>query len=295
MSMFRIGTYLFSLICLLAIPGRNAAGAESALEILIVDGRNNHDWRSTTPYMQKILEETGLFKVDVATAPLSGQQSLEDFKPKFSEYDAVLMNYNGNENWPDETRKAFEDYMANGGGLVIVHAADNSFPKWDAYNEMIGLGGWGGRNEKSGPMIRYRDGKVVRDDTPGRGGTHGPQRPYRIDIRDADHPITSGLPTKWMHSKDELYSKLRGPARNLTLLATAKSKKTNEHEPALFTIEYGEGRVFHTVLGHSVNAGMTCVGFIVTLQRGTEWAATGNVTQDVPDDFPGAEQVSIRD
>lgn len=287
-----IHTMALLIISLMVV--NSAPAAEPELKVLIVDGRNNHDWRSTTPHMKKLLEETGMFSVDVATAPIKGQQSLEDFKPEFSEYDAILMNYNGNKNWPKETRKAFEKYVSNGGGVVIVHAADNAFPNWEEYNEMIGLGGWGGRNEKSGPMVRYRDGEVVLDDSPGAGGTHGPQRPYLVEIRDNDHPITEGLPEKWMHSKDELYSKLRGPAKNLTVLATAKSKKTNEHEPALFTIDYGKGRIFHTVLGHSVEAGMKCVGFIATLQRGTEWAATGEVTQDVPADFPDAREISIR-
>jgi type 1 glutamine amidotransferase len=51
--------------------------------------------------------------------------------------------------------------------------------------------------------------------------------------------------------------------------------------------------VFHTTLGHDV-AAMQCVGFIATLQRGAEWAATGNVTQKVPNDFPTADRVSLR-
>jgi type 1 glutamine amidotransferase len=106
-----------------------------------------------------------------------------------------------------------------------------------------------------------------------------------------------GLPAAWMQSTDELYDRLRGPAENLTLLATAysdpKQKGTGENEPALFTLRYGKGRVFHTILGHDVPA-MRSVGFIVTYQRGAEWAATGKVTQKVPADFPTADKVSER-
>jgi len=222
---------------------------------------------------------------------------MANFKPEFGKYDVIVANYTGDE-WPEETQRALTTYMENGGGLVIFHAADNAFPKWKQWNEMIALGGWGGRDEKSGPMVRYRDGKVVLDTSPGRGGTHGPQHAFQVTNRERHHAIVAGLPVKWMHAKDELYSKLRGPAKNMTVLATAYAdpaqKGTGEHEPVLFTVRYGKGRVFHTVLGHAPEQ-MRCVGFIVTLQRGTEWAATGRVTQvEVPDDCPTADAVSLR-
>jgi len=265
-----------------------AHGAQ--LKALIVDGQNNHNWKATTPVMKKQLEETGLFEVHVATSPPKGKD-ISSFKPDFATYNVVVSNYNGAE-WPAETKQAFVDYMKGGGGLVIVHAADNSFGKWKEYNEMIGVGGWGGRNEKSGPYLRWREGKIVRDTTKGRGGSHGVQHPFPIDVRVPDHPVTAGLPPKFMHSKEELYHSLRGPAKNITVLATALSPKdkrgSGEHEPVLMAIAYGEGRVFHTVLGHSA-AQMKSVAWIVTFQRGTEWAATGKVTQKLPADFPGPD------
>jgi len=271
-------------------------GQAAPLPTLIIDGQNNHDWKNTTPVMQKALEATGLFTVEVTTAPGGKGPDLEAFKPEFAKYKVLVMNYNG-AMWGDATQKAFKQYVADGGGLVVVHAADNSFGQWPAYNEMIGVGGWGGRNDKSGPYLRWRDGKQVLDDKPGNAGHHGQQHPFVLETRAPTHPIMAGLPTKWLHAQDELYDFMRGPAKNATILATSfadpKFGGSGENEPQLMVINYGKGRVFHTMIGHGVEA-MKCVGFIVTLQRGTEWAATGKVTQKVPADFPKEDAVSLR-
>lgn len=273
------------------------AAAAAPIKALIVDGRMNksHNGPETTAILRQALEETGLFTVDTATAPPVGQD-LSGFRPDFEAYRLVVVNYDGEE-WPEETRRAFVEYVRGGGGVLIQHSADNAFPDWPEFNEMAGVGGWGGRTEKHGPMVRWRDGKVVLDHTPGRGGSHGPQHEFQITVRTPDHPIVRGLPPVFMHSADELYNSLRGPAKNLTVLATAYSPKeqrgTGEHEPILMTIRYGKGRVFHTVLGHGAPQ-MRSVAFIVTLQRGAEWAATGRVTQKVPADFPGPDKPGVR-
>jgi type 1 glutamine amidotransferase len=285
----------FSALAIWAVMAA-VAWAAPPYKALIVDGQNGHDWKATTPVLKKLLEETGLFAVDVATSPAKGQD-MSGFKPDFAAYDLVVSNYQGDA-WPEETKKALVDYVKGGGGLLVYHFACAAFPDWPEWNEMIGLGGWGGRNEKSGPYLRLRDGKWVEDMTPGKGGGHGPAQPFQIVVREPNHPITQGLPPKFMHVTDELYGWLRGPAKNVTVLASAFAPKekggSDEQEPLLFTIAYGKGRVFQNALGHTPEQ-LKSVAFIVTFQRGAEWAATGKVTQKVPDDFPGPDEASVRE
>ncbi len=263
-----------------------SASAVDKAKILIVDGQNNHNWRGTTPVLKAVLEKTGPFEVAVSTTPEANapKQAWGAWRPVFKDFGAVLSNYNG-EDWPPEVKAAFVDYIRNGGGLIVFHAADNSFPGWREYNEMIGVGGWGGRDERSGPRLYWEDGKIVRDTTPGAAGHHGQAHEYLVQIRLPQHVIVKGLPLQWLHSVDELYDSLRGPAQNLGVIATAYSAPekggTGRHEPVLMAISYGRGRVFHDALGHDV-ASLQDTGFQITLARGCEWAATGKVTLPAP-------------
>ncbi|MBK7712465.1 MAG: ThuA domain-containing protein [Bacteroidales bacterium] len=278
----------------------SSCNKESGYKTLIITGQNNHDWKTSSPILKQILDETGLFSSEVMITPDKGGD-MAAFNPDFSKYKLVVLDYNG-DSWSDKTNAAFLDFVRNGGGLVIYHAADNSFPGWKEYNEMIGLGGWGDRNEKDGPYVYYKNDQLVVDTAAGPGGTHGKRREFIVRTRVADHPVMKGLPARWFHGTDELYSLLRGPAKNMDILATAFADSaagggTMRDEPMLMAITFEKGRVFHTAMGHADEGGgpaMQCAGFIVTLQRGAEWAVTGNVTQEVPFDFPSAAGVVLR-
>ena len=270
---------------------------EKQIRVLLIDGQNNHDtWKEGSTLIRSELEATGLFKVEIARTPEAGQP-MESFKPDFSKYDVIVSNYNG-DLWPEATQKAFERFVHQGGGFVVVHAADNAFPDWKAYNQMTGIGGWNGRTEKHGPYLYINDkGETIRDLQPGPGGHHGPKHEFVVQVRDSQHPITRGMPEKWLHTRDELYDLMRGPAEQIEILMTAYSdpamQGTGRHEPSAMVIRYGKGRIFHTTMGHDPTA-MRCIGFITLLQRGTEWVATGKVTQKLPESFPTAAQTSSK-
>jgi type 1 glutamine amidotransferase len=289
-----------SLVCALSAPACSQA-AKEPIKTLIVTGQNNHNWPVSSVVIEQILENSGLFAADIAVSPERGGD-MAAFNPEFSDYDLVVMDYNGDP-WNDATNAKFLEYMKAGGGLVIYHAGNNSFRAWDEYSHMTALGGWEGRNETDGPYLYVVDGEIVTDPSPGHGGSHGPQHVFTLDAFDTAHPIMKGLPAHWKHASDELYDHMRGPANVASLLYTAYSAPdgggSGRNEPLIFTVDYGKARIFHTMLGHAGptpenNPAMQCTGFQVTLLRGCEWAATGKVTQPVPADFPTAETVSLR-
>lgn len=214
----------------------------------------------------------------------------------FSKYDAVLVNYNGPD-WPEKMRAGFVDYVKNGGGVMMVHAANNPFSHWDDYNEMIGFG-W--RNEKFGKVVSVVDGKLV-ESSEGKSG-HGSKHPFQITVQDQDHPVMRGFPQKWMHGRDELYHRMRGSAEGVRVLSSAWSDPnqggSGQHEPMTWAKDFGKGRVLVTSLGHFwpgdvKRDSLHCVGFQTVVARGMEFVATGEVTLEIPAQFPSADQTSI--
>ena len=300
------GTYRWFLVA--AVLGAAAlavcpASAAEKINVLIIDGQNNHDWKATTPPIKAMLEKTGRFNVDVLTSPPAPPKNADDaanaankaawekFKPDFSKYQVVLSNYCG-QPWPEDVQEAFEKFVADGGGFVCYHFAVAAFKEWGAYNQMIGMGwkdaefGEGLALDDSGKEVRRAKGEGAR-------GSHGPAHPFEVIVRDKDHPIMKGLPEKWQHTSDELYGSLRGPAKDMHILCTAFSVKDNDkqkagtemHEPMAWTVPFGKGRVFVTVLGHAVPE-TTAPDTAILLERGAEWAATGAVTIPAPTDIP---------
>jgi len=277
------------------------AFAQQPIKALLITGQNNHNWQVSHVVIKQILENSGLFTVDFAISPAKGGD-MSGFVVDFKPYSLVILDYNGDA-WPETTNSRFLEFVQNGGGVVVYHAADNAFANWPEFNKIIALGGWENRNENAGPYIYWEDGKIKKDTSPGVGGSHGKQHQYVLNLRDQQHPVIQGLPAQWKHAADELYDRMRGPGNVKDLLYTAFSEKdtggSGREEPLIFTVDYGKARIFHTMIGHAgrtpeENPAMQCTGFQVTLLRGSEWAATGAVTQKVPGDFPTKDTVAFR-
>jgi type 1 glutamine amidotransferase len=245
---------------------------ERQFKAVIVDGVNNHDWAAGTAAIKKILEGTKRFAVDVATFPNL---------PEFARYDVVINNFNGGHTntgtrWPKEAEQALTAYIRSGGGLVIFHAANNAFLNWPEYNAMIGLG-WRDPSFGKGIAIGADRQIIVIPQGQGLPPGHGPRHDFEIFVLDKDHPITRGLPDHWMHPSEQLTHGQHGPAEGLTILTYAVSEVSHQGEPMDWVRNYGKGRVYVTMLGHTwknePNPNLEDVNFQRLFAQGVEWAA----------------------
>jgi type 1 glutamine amidotransferase len=247
---------------------------KGAVRVLILSGRNNHDWRTSTPFLEKILNDTGRFDVRLEEEP--NGINADTLAP----YDVLVDDYCG-PRWPEVTEKAIEAFVRSGKGLVTVHAADYPFvgltvlganqvrttviePVWEEWKRLVGAFWVDQGGVKTGHHARYT---------------------FKLKWTDPQNPIVKGLDEDY-HATDEFYTNFGyAPDVKVNVIATAfddtKHGGAGKDEPVLMTLQYGQGRVFHTILGHDLTA-LVEPGFTVTFLRGTEWAATGKVTLPTP-------------
>lgn len=295
--------FLVVLIMGLVVLSSSQSGPkDQKIKVLIVDGFSNHDWKKTTDLIRGILEPTGKFTVSVSTSPPNKTApGWDKWRPKFQDYDVVIQNTNdigGGPSWPKEVQKSFEEYVHGGGGVFIFHSANNAFPNWPAYNDIIGLG-WRNKNQGVALTIENKDQKVETIPV-GEGGNtgHGP----RIDAvltRIGNHPIHQGFPKRWKTPGLEVYFFARGPAKNMEVLSYAFDPQTKKNWPIEWVVSYGKGRVYNSTFGHVWKndvqpASMRCAGMQTVLLRALQWLAHREITFPVPSDFPTENKLSVR-
>jgi uncharacterized protein len=219
-----------------------SAAQDRKVRVLLVTGQDypGHPWRQTAPALRVLLEEDPRMAVTVIEDP-----GMLD-SAALAGYDAVVLHFM---NWEQPApgaaaRENLRRRVSEGMGLVLVHFACGAWQDWPEFRNLAG---------------RVWDPKL----------THDPHGVFRVEITDAAHPITRGMPA--FDTRDELYSCLTGD-RPIHIIAAARSKVDGRDYPMAFVLDYGKGRVFHTVLGHDLEA-ITNPSVAQLLRRGCAWAA----------------------
>ncbi len=296
--------YMFAGMSFIPLPGCNSAqklaGKQKRIPLLIVDGFSNHDWKQTTAVTKWILEKSNLFTVDVTTVPPDSMQR-ESWQPDFKEYRVIVQNSNNlgqwHLKWPRQAEIKLEEYVKDGGGLYILHSANNAFPHWEEYEKMIGLG-W--RPRSFGYALEIDPNKNIVRIPPGEGSNTGHGARFNAIVQILNrHPVNENYPAAWQTANTEVYNFPRGVAENLTVLSYAyDSTGTQRQWPLEWLVSYGKGWVYNSSLGHLWKGDIyppayRCIGFQTTMIRVAEWLATGKVAYPLPADFPTKDTISL--
>lgn len=232
--------------------------------------------------LSDLLTEDG-FEVEIAYSPKQGED-MTSYNPDFELYDVVIMDYNG-DLWCQEMRDSFVDYLQDGGGLVLYHAANTTFRVWEEFDKIIGLGAFGGRGEQTeGYYTEWKDGQMIKYEDQGVVGHHGARHDFTIVCRNPDHPaVDPTLPLEAHQPFDEIYDRTKGPANIKDVLYTAYSETqtggTGKEEIVIFTVDYGKARIFNSMIGHAASdnpeecAAMHSEAFTKSFLAGARWAA----------------------
>jgi type 1 glutamine amidotransferase len=194
-------------------------------KVLIVTGIDypGHNWKRTTPVLAKAIAADERLSVSITEEP-------NDLRADtIADYDVIVLHFM---DWeaPDpgpEARANLKRLIKSGKGLVLVHFACGAFQQWPEFVELAG---------------RVWDPKL-------RG--HDPHGKFTVRIIDNKHPAMNAMTQ--FETVDELYTCLTGKTP-IKVLAEARSKADGKNYPMAFVLNYGKGRVFHSVLGHDVQA-----------------------------------------
>lgn len=239
------------LICGIAI----CPAQDTKINLLILSGSNNHEWKNTTPFLESLYSQSGLFEIEVTEKP-------DTLKPaNLIKFDVIVSNWNSwPENdlrWSSDLENALLDYVKAGGGFVTFHASSSAFYQWPEFKN-ISTAAW-------------------IDST-----WHGKKSATHVLIQNTKHPITNGMTgfyiedELWVNAEKNNSFKILGEATNAHI-----SEKGIANQSAIMVSDYGKGKIFHTILGHDVRT-MRNTGFQTLMLRGTEWASSGEVTQEIP-------------
>ena len=239
---------LIGLVLLSLAPASPAAATPKKINVLLVTGDDVgvHPWYEVSQAIRETLLAAGKFDVKVCEDP-----GVLDSAATLKRYDVIFLHlYNAKlPTLSDTAKQNLLDFVKGGKGFCVSHLSSASFKEWTEFQKLCGR-----------YWVMNKSG-------------HGPRSTFKVKIADKNHPITRGLED--FEADDELYAKLLGDTP-IQALVTADSDWSKQTEPLAFTLEYGQGRVFHETFGHDGKA-IRNPGVQKLIQRGTEWAATGKV------------------
>ncbi len=221
---------------------------------LILTGNDHpaHDWKAKTPVLKDIVETGTDIHMDVTTDPN------DLFEYNLDDYDLILLNYC---NWKDSSglgeraKNSFVKFLEEGGGLVVVHFANGAFhyslpeagtSDWTEYRKIV-------------PRVWDHEAE----------SGHDKYGEFTVEPTPVEHPITRGIGA--FKTMDELYFKQAGDI-TIEPLLHAKSKISGKYEPMAWTHTYGKGKIFQTVLGHSVES-LSTTEVQQIIRRGAVWVS----------------------
>ena len=254
----------FILICISTIPvfaithKDSSSPKEDLIKVLILSGKNNHEWQKTTPMLVRIFKESKRFTITFSDIPDTLTYST------LKKFQLVISNWN---TWPDnkirmnsQWERDFLRYVNEGGGVLSIHAGASSFYDWEPYHR-IGIGRWG---------------KETR---------HGPRTRGHIYNLDQGHPITMGMGSFYI--MDEIWENTDiYPGSKAIGSLTAKDEKDGHliDVSSIFVSQNGKGRCFFTTLGHDERALLNS-GLQTLLLRAGQWCAGKEVTIEIAGDL----------
>ncbi|MCX6334456.1 MAG: ThuA domain-containing protein, partial [Bacteroidia bacterium] len=195
--------YLTIIFIAMLVALMSACTSTDKIKTLIITGQgvDNLVWMTRSQAVQSILDDAGLFSTKIVITPPAGQD-MSKFNPNFSNYDLVVIDFEGDA-WPEKTVAALKQFVNEGGGVVRIHSKrDNGKP--------------------FPPSLSVSE-----------------RHDFEVHMNVKDNPIINGLPVRWLHPKDVIVQGMPLNGDSIQVLATAfsdtKFAGSGIPEPVLLT------------------------------------------------------------